>query len=46
MACRNIGRTASEQDDYRIILPEKLLILKALAMRAEKYHRDLEFIVA
>jgi hypothetical protein len=32
-------------DDYLVISLEKLLILKAMAMKVEKYHRDLELIV-
>jgi hypothetical protein len=34
-----------ELDDHRIISLEKLLFLKALAMRVPKYHQDLELIV-
>jgi hypothetical protein len=37
---------AIEQAEYRVISLEKLLFLKALAMKVEKYHRDLELIVA
>jgi hypothetical protein len=37
---------AQGQDGYRVISLEKLLFLKALAMKVEKYHRDLELIVA
>jgi hypothetical protein len=36
---------ALDQGEYRIISLEKLLFLKALAMKHEKYHRDLELIV-
>jgi hypothetical protein len=36
---------AIEQEDYLIISLEKLLFLKALAMKEPKYHRDLELIV-
>jgi hypothetical protein len=36
---------ALEQGDHRVIGLEKLLFLKALAMKVEKYHRDLELIV-
>jgi hypothetical protein len=36
---------ALELDHYRVISLEKLLFLKALAMKVEKYHRDLELIV-
>ncbi len=40
-----LSRGAIESDDLKIISLEKLLFLKALAMREEKYHRDLELIV-
>jgi len=36
---------ALDQGEYLIISLEKLLFLKALAMKHEKYHRDLELIV-
>ncbi len=36
---------ALDQAEYLMISLEKLLFLKALAMREEKYHRDLEMIV-
>jgi hypothetical protein len=35
---------AVEEDDMLVISLEKLLLLKALAMREPKYHRDLELI--
>lgn len=34
-----------ELDDYKVISLEKLLFLKALGMRVDKYHHDLELIV-
>jgi hypothetical protein len=37
---------ALEQDGYRVISLEKLLFLKALGMKVDKYHRDLELLVA
>jgi hypothetical protein len=37
---------ALEQEDYRVISLEKLLFLKALGMKVEKYHHDLELLVA
>ena len=37
---------ALEQDGLRVISLEKLLFLKALGMGVEKYHRDLELLVA
>jgi hypothetical protein len=40
-----LSQGAVELDAYRVISLEKLLFLKALAMRVEKYHRDLELIV-
>ena len=36
---------ALEQDNIRVISLEKLLFLKALGMKVDKYHRDLEMIV-
>jgi hypothetical protein len=36
---------AIEQDAYLIISLDRLLFLKALGMRKDKYHRDLELIV-
>lgn len=36
---------AIEQDDFLIISLEKLLLMKALGMKKEKYLRDLELIV-
>ena len=36
---------ALEQEGYHIISLEKLLFLKALGMKVDKYHRDLELIV-
>jgi hypothetical protein len=41
-----LSQGALELDDYKIISLEKLLFLKALAMREAKYHHDLELIVA
>jgi hypothetical protein len=40
-----LSQGAVEQPDYRVISLEKLLFLKALAMKVEKYHQDLELIV-
>jgi hypothetical protein len=40
-----LSQGALELDDYLVISLEKLLFLKALAMKVEKYHRDLELIV-
>jgi hypothetical protein len=37
---------ALEQEGYRVISLEKLLFLKALGMKVDKYHRDLELLVA
>ena len=34
-----------EQDGYCVISLEKLLFLKALGMKVDKYHRDLELLV-
>jgi hypothetical protein len=36
---------AIEQDTYLIISLDRLLFLKALGMREQKYHKDLELIV-
>jgi hypothetical protein len=36
---------ALEQEDYRVISLEKLLFLKALGMKVDKYHHDLELLV-
>ena len=36
---------ALDHEGYRVISLEKLLFLKALAMRIDKYHADLELIV-
>ena len=36
---------ALPEGDYRVISLEKLLFLKAMAMKIEKYHHDLELIV-
>jgi len=36
---------ALEQDGFRIISLEKLLFLKALGMKVDKYHHDLELLV-
>jgi len=36
---------AIEEQDYGVISLEKLLFLKALAMKLPKYHQDLELIV-
>ena len=40
-----LEKGAIEEQDYRVISLEKLLFLKALAMKVPKYHRDLELIV-
>jgi hypothetical protein len=40
-----LAQGALEQAEYRIISLEKLLFLKALAMKVDKYHHDLELIV-
>ncbi len=40
-----LSQNALEQDEWLVISLEKLLFLKALGMRVEKYHRDLELIV-
>ncbi len=40
-----LSEGALEQEDYRIISLEKLLFLKALGMKVEKYHNDLALIV-
>ena len=40
-----LSENAIEKEEYLIISLEKLLFLKALAMKEEKYHRDLELIV-
>ncbi len=36
---------ALDLDSYRVISMEKLLFLKALGMKVDKYHRDVELIV-
>ena len=36
---------STDLGEYRVISLEKLLLLKALAMKEEKYHKDLEMIV-
>jgi hypothetical protein len=36
---------ASDAGDFRVISLERLLFLKALAMKIEKYHHDLELVV-
>jgi hypothetical protein len=41
-----LAEGALEQEDYRVISLEKLLFLKALGMKVDKYHHDLELIVA
>ena len=40
-----LAKGALEQEDYRVISLEKLLFLKALGMKVDKYHRDLELLV-
>jgi len=40
-----LAENATDMGEYHIISIEKLLFLKALAMKEEKYHRDLELIV-
>lgn len=40
-----LSQGAVDLDGYRVISMEKLLFLKALAMRIPKYHRDVELIV-
>jgi hypothetical protein len=40
-----LSQGALDQPQYRVIALEKLLFLKALAMKVEKYHQDLELIV-
>ena len=40
-----LSQGAVELPEYRVISLEKLLFLKALAMKVEKYHQDLELIV-
>jgi hypothetical protein len=40
-----LSQGAVEQEHWRVISLEKLLFLKAMAMKVEKYHRDLELIV-
>ena len=41
----HLSQGALDQGEYRVISLEKLLFLKALAMRIDKYHADLELIV-
>jgi hypothetical protein len=41
-----LAEGALEQEDYRVISLEKLLFLKALGMKVDKYHHDLELLVA
>lgn len=36
---------AIEESDYLVVSLEKLLFLKALAMKIQKYHKDLELVV-
>jgi len=36
---------AIEENDYKIVSLEKLLFLKAIAMKIPKYHKDLELVV-
>ena len=40
-----LAEGAIEEQDYLVISLEKLLFLKALAMKEPKYHHDLELIV-
>lgn len=40
-----LSQGAVEEADYLVISLEKLLLLKAMGMNVEKYHRDLELIV-
>jgi hypothetical protein len=41
-----LAQNAIELPEYRVISLEKLMLLKALAMKIEKYHHDLELIAA
>ena len=41
----HLSQGALEQDGYRVISLEKLLFLKALGYKVEKYRKDLELIV-
>lgn len=40
-----LSEKAIEKEEYLIISFEKLLFLKALAMKEERYHKDLELVV-
>lgn len=40
-----LANGALEQGEYRVISLEKLLFLKAMGMKVDKYHHDLELIV-
>lgn len=40
-----LSEKAIEKEEYKIISLEKLLFLKALAMKEKKYHKDLQMIV-
>jgi len=40
-----LSEKAIEKEEYLIVSLEKLLFLKALAMKEEKYHKDLELLV-
>lgn len=42
---KDLAQGAVEQEDYLVISLEKLLLLKAMGMKVEKYHHDLELIV-
>ena len=41
----HLSQGALDEDAYHVISLEKLLFLKALAMKIDKYHADLELIV-
>jgi hypothetical protein len=41
----NLRLNAIEEPDYLVVSLEKLLFLKAIAMKIPKYHKDLEMIV-
>jgi len=40
-----LAQDAVEEAEYLVISLEKLLLLKAMGMHVEKYHRDMELIV-
>jgi hypothetical protein len=39
-----LGEKAIEEEEFLVVALEKALVLKAVAMRIPKYHRDLELI--